>query len=332
MSAKARIGFALVLAALAGCGESGAKRAADARTEALRFYAVDAPAVAVLGADPHERIAELDRAAGNLPTWTRVRDALLEPLEAAGLGTREVARLVRPRKEIEGVETAALAVGDPTPADLGRGSHLLVLVTDQADLLARLLRKGADAGSLQPAGELDEAVLYRSPEGAFAVRDGVLVSARRLTAVRAAIERRDGDSDAQLDEDVVESVFDELEAQGPLLVYADLEEVREADPAVRALAQVAPWTGSLGQAAASARPQGTAVRIEVVAKATGGDLTSEDLPVGATPRSFTISPSAAGPLLPRRGPIRGLLSGLAPVQGEATASSDDVRLQATVAP
>ena len=337
MLRKARAALAPVLVALAalaglaGCGESGAKRAADAQTEALRFYAVDAPVVALLGAEPPHRIAELDLAAGGLPAWTRLRAALLEPLGAAGIGERQLARLVRPREEVEGVETAALAIGAPAPAYLQGGRALVVLVTDQAELLARLLRQAALRGPLRPAGELDEASFYRGPGRAFAVRDGVLVSASRLADVRIAIERRDGDSDAQLDEDVVGTALDELQNQEALLVYADLDSMRQIDRGLRRLAERSPWTGSVGEIAASAYPEGRGLGIEVVARATHGELATQELPLGATPRRFEISPASAAALVPA-GPARRLVSVLAPLQGEATASSEQVRAQALLAP
>lgn len=330
MSRKARIGVALVLAgAIAGCGETGPKRTVDARTEVLRFYAVDAPAVAVLRSNPQSSFERMDKVAAGLPAWAILRDAVLGPLHAAGLGRARLRRLVRPREEIEGTEAAALAVGGPTPASLDSGGSLLVLATDQTDLLDRLLRGAAADGRLREAGRLDEAMLYRGGGAAFAVRDGVLVSAPSLDAVRAAIKRRDGDRDEQLDDDVVESVFDDLDKQGPLLVYANLDRVREADAGLRALGRLAPWTGLLGQSAATARPVGNEVQIEAVARASGGNLQASDLPIGEAPSRFRISASAAGSLLPPPGPLRDLLGGLAPLTGEATASSDDVRLKAT---
>jgi hypothetical protein len=302
----------------------------DARTEVLRFFAVDAPAVAVLRPDPPGAVVALDDAAQAAPAWSEFRQLIQGPLDAAGLGRPQLSRLVRPSDEIEGVEAAALAIGVATPADLADHRALLVLATDQADLLSELLRGAARRGLVHGDGELDDASLYRSPGASFAVRDGVLVSAPRIADVRTAIERRDGDSDKQLDEDVVESLFNELDPQGPLLVYADLASVRDADPGLRTLARQAPWIGKLGPTAASARAVRGSMRIEDFSKTTGADFSSTELPIGSAPSQFTITASSANLLIPQPGAIRMLLAGLAPVTGEATASSDEVRLKVTV--
>jgi len=334
MGAK-RASIALAAAAaLAGCGEGEPKRAVDARTEVLRFYAVDAPAVALARSDPGAKLAQIDAAAAGLPAWERIRGAVLGPLHAAGLRRADLTRLTRPRDEIEGLDAAALAVGLPTPQDFTAGESLVVLATDRSAMLARLLRRSAQGGRLQSAGRLDEAVLYRSPDATFAVRDGVLVSAPTLATLRAAIERRDGDSDLQLDEDVVKSLFDELGVEGALLAYADLGVIRDADPGLRSLYSQAPWLAQLGQAAASVQPVAGSVRIDIAVKAVEGDIELAGLPVGATPTRFTISSSSAAELLPARraDPVRDLLLGLAPLAGEATATADAVRAQAAVAP
>jgi hypothetical protein len=331
MRAKAVPIVVTVLAiAAAGCGESQSKRAVDARTEVLRFFAVDAPAVAVLRPDPPGPLLALDDAAAAAPVRSDFRELVLGPLWAAGLGRPQLARLVRPSEEIEGVDAAALAVGVATPADLAARRPLLVLATDQADLLSRLLREASKRGLVRQDGELDDASLYRSPGASYAVRDGVLVSAPRIADVRTAIERRDGDSDRQLDEDVVESLFNQLATQGPLLVYADLASVREADPGLRSLARQAPWTGRLGPTAATARAVRGSMQIDDFSKTTSGDFSSTELPIGSAPSPFTITAASAAPLIPQPGAIRTLLIGLAPVSGAATASSDEVRFHVTV--
>jgi hypothetical protein len=324
----------VLTAAIVGCGESKPKRAVDARTEVLRFFAVDAPAVALLQPEPSIRVAEMNRGAAGVPAWDRLRGAALGPLHAAGLRGSDLSQLGRPMAEIEGVDAAALALGSPTPASLASGGPLLVLATDQRPLLARLFLRAAERGRLRTAGRLDEALLYRGHEAAYAVRDGVLVSAPRLTEVRAAIERRDGDSDQQLDEDVVKSLFDDLRIEGSLLVYANLQSVRDTDPGLRALASRVPWIGQLGQVAASAEPLAGSVRLEVAAKAPGGDLEASELPLGVAPTRFTLSSANAAGLLPgdHADPVRRLLLSLAPLAGKATASSDEVRAETAVSP
>jgi hypothetical protein len=315
-------------AAIAGCGESTPKRAVDARTEVVRFFAADAPVVAVLHPEPQADVVALNRAAEGTPAWTSLRGMVLGPLHAAGLGRTQIARLVRTNQPIEGVAASALALGAATPADLAAHDPLLVLATDQAELLSRLLRHAAAKGKLRRAGQLHEATLYRSPGYAYGVRDGVMVSGNSLADVRTAIGRRDGDSDQQLDEDVVESLFNDLTTQGPLLIYANLDDVRQADPGLRTLGRQAPWTGMLGPTAATAQAVHGSLRIEDFSNATGGGFGSTDLPIGTVPSHFAISASSAAFLLPP-GPIRMLLAGLAPISGEATASSDQVRMQLT---
>jgi hypothetical protein len=148
--------------------------------------------------------------------------------------------------------------------------------------------------------------------------------------VRTAIERRDGDTDLQLDEDVVNSLFNDLQTQGPLLVYANLAGIRDADPGMQRLADQAPWTGKLGPTAATAYADGGSVRIEDFSKTLGGSFTSSELPLGATPSPFKIDSSGAATLIPEPGPVRTLLTAMAPISGEATASSDEVRLHVTL--
>ncbi|MGH2981725.1 MAG: hypothetical protein ACRDKV_06760 [Solirubrobacterales bacterium] len=332
-SKPAAVATALSLFAVAaGCGESGVKRSVDARSEVLQFFAADAPAVAMLRPEPVRDVVELNRAADGVPIGSELRHMTLAPLHAAGLDLEKLRRLVQPQEPIEGIDAAALALGAATPTDLSDRRPLLVLATDQAEMLSRHFRRSEQAGRLRRVGGLDEAVLYRNPVASYGVRDGVLVSARHLPDVRTAIERRDGDSDLRLDEDVVRSLFTQLDTQGPLLVYASLDAVREADLGIRTLAQAAPWTGRLDQTAATAAPAGEALRIEVLSKAAGEGLGSPDLPIGAEPTPFEIDASSAASLIPFEGPIRMLLAGLGPVEGQATASSDEVRLQLTTAP
>ncbi len=315
--------------ALAGCGESGAKRSVDARSEALSFFAKDAPALVLLRTEPPADLVAINQVAAGLPAWDRLRAAILAPLHVAGLGSRQLRRLAQPSEELEGIDSSALALGAPDPGDLASGRQLLVLATDQSDLLSRYLRESASAGRVKRVGTLDGAGLYEGPGFAFAARDGVLVSAARIAEVRAALRRRDGDRDKRLDDGFVESLWADLQRPGPLLVYADLGKVRESDPGLEQLGSQAPWTGKLGPTAASARVEDGALKIEDFSKTTDGDLTSAELPIGAEPSRFEITAASAASLIPP-GPVRELLLGLAPIRGEATASSDEVRLQVTV--
>ena len=326
----AAIALALILTAgFAACGESDAKRSVDARSESLSFFAKDAPAVALLRPHPAGDLVEMDRAADGLPAWDGLREMVLGPLHDAGLGSRQLLRLTRPSEELDGLDASALALGAPEPADLAPDRTLLVLATDQSDLLSRYMHEATSTGRLTRVGSLDGAALYKGSDSAFAARDGVLVSAATSAEVRGAVRRRDGDSDERLDDLAAESLLEDLEQTGPLLVYADLGRVREADPGLARLAGQAPWIGKLGLTAASARVENGALKIEDFSKSSGGELTSDELPLGTEPTRFTISADSAAVLIPP-GPVRDLLRGLAPISGEATASSDEVRLHVTI--
>jgi hypothetical protein len=306
------IALALAAAVWAGCDTSEPKRAVDARTEVLHFFAVDAPVVALLRPEPVSDVIELDRAAQDDPAWARVRALVLEPLHAAGLSLERVRRLVRPEEEIEDVEAAAFAIGAATPEDLADRRPLLVLATDRAEQLSALMRRSAAAGMLRPSGELNEAELYTNPVAAYAVRDGVLLSAPDLAGVRAAIERRDGDSDEQLDEDVVRSELDELVESGPLSLYGNVAELGE-DPEVQQLISRAPWIGSADSLVASVQADLGSVEIEAVV-----DF-EESLEPGDIPFEEGQDPDPLGFPLP----------GLGAVRGVGSISEDEVRLRLT---
>jgi hypothetical protein len=333
MRCKQAIALSLVVATVAaGCGESESKRAVDARTEVLRFYSVDAPAVAVFPANPPQTIADFDRAVSSLPAWERLRATALDPLHAAGLSESDLNQLAHPHDQISGVDAAAMALGAPTADSLSAGEPLLVFATDQSDLLSEQFGASAKRGDLRSAGELDDAELYENADAAYAIRDGVLVSAPRMADVREAIERRDGDSDRQLDEDVVRSLFDEPGIAGPLLVYADLRSAREADPGLAELAGQEPWLSAAGRAAASARPVGNALQLDVVVQMDGSVDPSQQ-PFDAASASFSVQvPDLASLGIRPSDPLRSLIAGLAPFDGEGTSTSDEVRMRAEVSP
>jgi hypothetical protein len=324
----AAIGLVVLATVAAGCGEKAEKRAVDARTEVVHFFAADAPVVAVLRPEPVADVLALNRAAAPVPAWRSLLGIAAGPLLSAGLTGGQITRLVSPHEEIAGIQSSALALGAPTPADLHNGRPLLVLATDQSELMSHLFEGAAARADVVPAGKLHDATLYKNRGDAYAVRDGVLVSAPRLADVRTAILRRDGDSDLQLDEDVVGSLFNGLAERGPLLVYADLGQIRKADPGLSSLARLSSWAGMLGAAAASLQPSPGGLHVEGYANSTGGDLVAAGLRVGTEPAPITVSPDA-GSLLPP-GPARWLLTRLAPIHGEATGSSDQVRVNLRV--
>jgi hypothetical protein len=327
---------ALLAATLAACGTSDRKRSVDARTEVLRFFGVDSPTVALLGPQPNRSLRVLNRVAAGIPAWDQVRDGVLGPLHNAGIGPADLQRLVRPQNGIEDVTDTAAALGAPVPAGPGEGTPLMVLATDQTELLEQLLREAAAAGEVRAAGELDGALLYQGDSDAYAIRDGVLVSASTLAEVRAAVERRDGDSDAQLDEDVVHGVLDDLRTAGPLDVYANLGQAVDSDPELSELASRVPWVASLHQGALTARVEGPSVRLEMVASTDRENLAASELPVSGTPSRFALTSAGVSAVLPGRGvptdPIAALLYGLTPLVGEATATTDEVRASVSVSP
>jgi hypothetical protein len=326
----AAIALALLLCAgFSACGESEAKRSVDARAEALSFYAKNAPVVALLRPHPPAAVLELNRAAARLPAWQGLRALVLGPLHDAGLGRFRLRSLIRPgAEEIEGIDAAALTIGAATPDDLSAGIPLLVLATNQTDLLSTYMRRTAAGGGLQPRGELDDAQLYEGRTASFAARDGVLVSAPSLGLVRSAIARRDGDKDEQLDDDAVETLFAGLNEGGPLLVYSDLASLREADPGVEGLADQAPWTGKLGETAATVQAEGNTVQIDALSKSTE-DLTPSEPPLSADLTPFELSGATITGLI-SPGPAADLITGVAPISGEGTATSDEVRVHVTV--
>ena len=310
------VAIALALASCAAftaCGETHAKRSVDARTEVLHFYAVDAPVVALLRPDPAAAVAALDQAASELGSWQLLRERVTRRLEAAGLDLDDLRELVRPNEEIEGIDAAALGLGAPTPTDLKARQSLLVLATDQADLLSDLVGAAVKAGRLQPAGELDEAHLYSNRVAAYAERDGVLVSASSMGVVRSALARRDGDSDQQLDEDQVASVLGQLNDRGPLEVYANAPEV-SAEPDVPGYLPTRSLLDAADDAGASVRAVGATVEISAVV-----DLVK--------------APEDASGLLGSEGaPFDLLVPGLGAVNGETSISGNQVRLEMKVVP
>ena len=316
MIGSRRAAFAAIVlfaVAAAGCGESTAKRAVDARTEVLGFYSVDAPVVGLLRPQPAADVASLDKAAAEIPLWSQQQSTVVERLNAAGLGVADLRRLVQPQEQIEGIEAAAIGLGAPTPTDLEAGQTLLVIATDQDELMADLLREGVDSGELQPAGSLDEATLYSNRSASYAERDGVLVSAPSLGVVRSALARRDGDSDEQLDEDVVNAALRKLQDPGPLAIYGKVPRLL-AEPEVQALFSGASWIESADDGAASVRAQGEAVEVEVVVNLEQ-DLEPSERPLQEQPE-----------------PVAFLLAGLGQVSGVGSASADEVRLQLRVEP
>jgi len=311
MNSKATIAVMVVLAAAAaGCGESDVKRSVDARTEVLHHFSAEAPVVGLVAPRPAGDLIDLDEAAAEVPIWADLRSKVQAPLRAAGLSPADLRRLTRPQEQIEGIAASALAFGAPTPTDLEAGQSLLVLATDQDELFEELLAKGVDSGDLQPAGSLDEATLYSNSIASYAERDGVLVSAPSLGVVRSAVARRDGDSDEQLDEDVVNAALGKLQERGPLAVYGQAPQLL-GEPDVERLFSDASWIESAADAAASVQAVAGTAEIEVVVNLER-DLEPAERPLEQEPQPLRLAVSALGSL-----------------NGVGSASSDEIRLQLT---
>jgi hypothetical protein len=263
MPRHAALTAVLLATALVACGPGDAKRSVDARSEVIEFFATDAPGFAILRPDPAQDVFALDRAADDVFLWSDARVAVILPLYSAGLGRDRLTKLVAADDGIEEFESAALAIGAPTPAAYGAGSFLAVLATDEEDLLSEFLAKSAAAGRLRETGDLHDATLYRSRVAAYAERDGVLIWAPTMEEVRAAIGRRDGDSDEQLDPGVLEDHFEDLGSEGPLLVYANPAQLRGDDRVEELLGGRASFE-SAKTAVATASGSGGSVQVEMV--------------------------------------------------------------------
>jgi hypothetical protein len=258
----AAFGMAALALALAGCGSSGPKRTVDARAEALRFFPADAPLVALVDTSPTLLPAREALAAdvAGLTPWEAIRSQFLARLSTARIPVAGLDSLLRDQGEepADGLPASQLAVGLSPGPGLARSKTFVVLVTDRPEAMDQMFAHSVAAGGLRPAGSDDEAHIYSSRDSAFAVRDGVMLAAQTPAELRAAIDLRDGDRDAQLDDGEVKSLLAKLPGDAPLEAYADMAQLRRRDPAAAALANSEPWTRRLGKAAASvtARPAG----------------------------------------------------------------------------
>lgn len=324
----------LLSLAVAGCGGSEAKRSVDARVEALRFFGTDAPLVALLETGPGAAAdrAELAGSLSRLPVWNSLRGQMTRVLDAAGLAPARLRELATASGTEEGVPGSQLAVGIDPGSGL-RHAELAVLVTDKAEEMSRIFDQAAASGELSLAGELDDARLYTSGDGAFAVRDGVMLAADTPARLRVAIKTRDGDRDEQLDDRDVAALIDKVPAAAPLDVYANMPALTESDPTFADLASPpAAWLNSLRELvlAVSGTPQG--LRIDAFGRLEASPPAGESPPLGERPRRAALARGAltglvAGGAAPTS-ELRDLLLEAAPL--EAAASVDDEELRATL--
>jgi hypothetical protein len=321
----------VMIAALAvGCGTSETKRAADPRTEVLRFFTADTPLVGLLRTDRLGQVPEIDAAASELPGYA----AVVARLQQAGLDTAEVRRLVRREENEEAIGPPELAVGASSLEALDRGRALMVLDTGDEARLGRRFRAYAAREGLSAAGELHDADLYAGLRAAFAVRDGVLLVGDDLEQVRAAIETRDGDRDRQLDDGEVGGLFDELSEEAPIHIYADFGALTAADGAVSALAEEVRWLAAADEGALSMAAVNSTVEIDAFARLDRVPLEEGEAPAGEEFAHFGFSPNALALLLPGDGDahLRRLLLAMTPIAGEASASTDELRVRLQLGP
>ena len=334
----AALGIAVLT--LAGCGSSGPKRTVDARAEALRFFPANAPLVALLETAPElapERSAMAAELAGFGP-WESIRSSFLARLSAAGLPLGGLAALVRsadPEPD-DGLPLSQLAVGLEPGSGPAEPRVLVVLVTDKTGAMARLFRRSAASGPMRLVGEQDEARIYDSPQTAFAVRDGVMVAADDPASLRAAIDRRDGKDDAQLDDSEVKSLIGELPRKEPLEVYADLAQLRRDDPDAAAMARAEPWMRRLGKASASLGPRLAEPVLDLFSEIGPAPAGDQVLPEGEGRASFAVSAAtirrALGGAQPAAGMLGRLAISAAPLGAAVIVTGDELRAKLTLSP
>ena len=319
-----------------GCGADEPKRAVDARVEALRFFPRNEPLVAMLETGPKEadRRTALAGAAAGVPLWDSLRRAGLERLTAAGIDLNELARILREPASDEELPASELALG-LAPSGTPRPSILIVLVTDDPTGMETLLRRAEKSGKLKLVGSLHEARLYSGPAGSFALRDGVLLAASDTRRLRGAIRLRDGDRDAQIDEGKVSDLLEELPSEASLHIYLDVQALARSEPAVAALARPpAAWINAVGPAAVAITAPGGGLRADVFAEidpdaVRNGQTLDQPIPLGERPATLSFSREQLGALLTgefaKTSPLHRALLGIAPIDGEASATEDELR-------
>lgn len=330
--------IALAALALAGCGSSGPKRTVDARAEALRFFAAGTPLVALLATGPDSAAsrAELGAAVATVPAWAGIRDGVLARLAAAGISISRLERLAAAEAEssTEGLPTSQLAVGlEPAPSGY---RPLVVLVTSEPGRMDRLFARSLAGGHLRRAGEEDEARIYAGSGGAFAVRDGVMLAGAGTAQLRRAIDLRDGERGAQLDDGEVKSLLGKLPPGAPVEVYADMPVLRLHEPAVAALAQSQPWSRRLGKTVASLEQRPPAPVLDLFSEigpgeAGGAVITGEDSKAGfaiSVPETRRALSGAAT----RSSPLSQLSVSAAPLAVTVTLTGDELRAKLVLSP
>lgn len=301
-----------LLLLLPGCGGSDPtpgdaepRRTLDSRAEAVRFFDAGTRVLVLLRSDMPRPTAELGAIAAGYPGLAELVTEAEALLAEAGIPPRALLRLGR-REDREGPGTELAAGYSPGPSGTGL---LLVMPTDRPEDLDRLLAEAEASGRLSPAGEYDDANLYRSREGALASRDGVLIAATSVPELRRALAVRDGDEDQHVDDGKVAGIIDEVPTHAPIHIVVRRGE-RFAALAVR------PGEG------------GAEVRV-------AADLAEETIESDEGPHRTTVEPGELTRLAGEIGvpaPITRGLVGLAPLRGASYANGDSFIATFTVEP
>ena len=214
--------LATVLALLPGCGDDPSpgdaepRRTLDPQAEAVRFFGARTRTVVLLRSDMPRPARELAALAAGYPGPAEVLTEAGSVLAAGGIDPGELLRLGRNEEgEAPGTQLAAGLAESPEG-----GRILLVMPTDRPADLDELLASAAAAGPLNPAGEYDNAKLYRAPGAGLATRDGVLVAASTLVEVRRALTIRDGEESRRLDDGEISSALEDVPTRAPIHIVA----------------------------------------------------------------------------------------------------------------
>jgi hypothetical protein len=310
--------FLLALGALlGGCGTSETKRVVDPRTEVLRFFAPGVGVVALVRTDRLGQLPEIEAALARAPGYAGIGD-LLERARLTASGLHE---LVQPGEEPGEVEPPELAVG---AEDLVSGPPVLALDTEDQARLDRIFRRRVASGEIGPAPSFHDANLYSG--------DGV--AGTGLGAVRTALAIRDGDRDGQLDDGEVNDLLDELPAAAAVHAYADFGDLIASDSALNRLTGRVPWLAAIGKGSLSLAASGSRVELDAFARLDQRSLEEDDLPAGEEFTAFSLTRPLLAGLLPASGSsqLRAPLLALAPITGEASATTDELRARVELIP
>jgi hypothetical protein len=320
--------FVLALGALlGGCGTSETKRAVDPRIEVLRFFGPSVDVVALVRTDRLGQLPEIESAMSDIRGYAAIADLL----DRAGLTPSGLRELVEPGEEPGEVQAPELAIGAD---DLAFSPPVLALDTEDEERLDRVFRRREASGEVRPAPGFHDARLYSGGGVAYATRDGVLLASTSLAPVRTALAIRDGDRDGQLDDGEVNDLLDKLPASAAVHAYADYTALIAPDFALNALAARTPWLAAMGLGSLSLAANGPEVELDAFAQLDRESLDEADLPAGEEFSAFSLSRQRVASLLTAHGDsqLRAPLLAMAPITGDSSASTDELRAQVALAP